>query len=61
MHTATCRSSVARAFYEMLDHGVSAYGALDAAARVYRYHHPNETMRAARFRVEEWLNVRVLQ
>jgi hypothetical protein len=62
MHTiATCRSSVARAYYGMLECGVSPFCALDAAARVYKYHHPGDSIHVARSRVEEWLNVRILQ
>ncbi len=58
---ASCRSSVTRAYYGMLDCGATRYGALDAAARVYLYHNPDETMQDARERVEEWLNVQTLQ
>jgi hypothetical protein len=61
MHAETCRSTVARAYYGMLDCGVSAFGALDAAAHVYKYHHPGDSLATARSRVEEWLNVRILQ
>ena len=57
----TCRISVARAFYRMLDCGIARYRALDAATCVYLYHNPLETMRDARVRIEEWLNVRILQ
>ena len=60
MHTPNCRSSVTRAFYGMLDHGATQYGALVAATVVYRYHHPEDTAEAARSRVEKWLNVHVL-
>ncbi len=61
MHSAMCKTSVTRAFYGMLDHGATPYGALVAAAQVYRYHHPEETLKIARSVVEEWLNVHVLQ
>ncbi len=57
----SCRGSVARAYYGMLDSGASRYGALDAAARVYLYHNPAESMQDALERVEEWLNVQTLQ
>ena len=51
----TCREAVTRAYRGMLDCGVPDSVALDAAIRVYRYHHPEATRDHAHLTVETWV------
>ena len=50
-----CRVAVERAFAGMLVGGAPHSVALEAAARVYRYHHPDRSDGHASETVETWL------
>jgi hypothetical protein len=50
-----CRTAVARAYRGLTAAGVPDSKALDAAVRVYRYHHPEEPVDRARDLVETWV------
>ena len=50
-----CRLAVERAYAGMIASGCPRSVALEAAARVYRYHHPDSGERHARDTVESWL------
>ncbi|MCD8497718.1 MAG: hypothetical protein LRZ85_06305 [Alphaproteobacteria bacterium] len=49
-----CYKAVMQA-YRLLD-DVPAHVAMDAAVRVYRYHHPEDSMHNASLTVERWVN-----
>lgn len=50
-----CRNAVNRAYDGMLESGAPASVALEAALRVYRYHHPHQADDAAQTTVETWV------
>lgn len=50
-----CRAAVKRAYASMITSGASARVALDAAQRVYLYHHPSFAEDEARHIVENWV------
>jgi hypothetical protein len=50
-----CRAAVIRAYGGMMAAGLPDSKALDAAVRVYRYHHPDEPVDRARDLVETWV------
>lgn len=50
-----CRAAVTRAYNGMLVGGVPNTVALEAATRVYRYHHPEADYDAAHHTVESWV------
>jgi hypothetical protein len=50
-----CRAAVTRAYASMIASGVADCVALDAATRVYRYHHPEVADQPARLTVETWV------
>lgn len=50
-----CRAAVTRAYDGMLDSGVPDSVALEAAIRVYRYHHPQGPDEEAVRTVEAWV------
>ena len=50
-----CRAAVVRAYGSLTAAGVPAGYALDAAVRVYRFHHPEELTDRARALVERWV------
>ena len=49
----TCESIIRRAYGELRARGASRFDALEAAARVYGFHHPGTELAAARLRVAE--------
>ena len=55
-----CREAVTRAFRGMQESGVTEAIALDAATRVYLYHHPEATSVAALHTVETWVRAATL-
>lgn len=50
-----CRAAVTRAYTGMLVSGVPNRVALEAATRVYRYHHPEADVPSAQNTVESWV------
>lgn len=50
-----CKAAVTRAYAGMLEGGAPASVALEAALRVYRYHHPRQADDVARTTVETWV------
>jgi len=50
-----CRAAVERAFSGMIAGGAPDSIAMEAAARVFRYHHPESSERHAWDTVETWL------
>ncbi|NBC33945.1 MAG: hypothetical protein GVY13_14825 [Alphaproteobacteria bacterium] len=50
-----CRAAVTRAYAGMLEGGAPASVALEAALRVYRYHHPHQADDVAQTTVETWV------
>ncbi len=50
-----CRGAAMRAYGGMKDHGSSEHEAVDAAYRVYRFHHPQDSKDDARLTVERWI------
>ena len=50
-----CRTAVERAFSGMVASGAPNSVAMEAAERVFRYHHPESSPRHARDTVETWL------
>ena len=53
--SCTCREAVTRAFRGMTTSGAQPSIALDAATRVFSYHHPAASYAHARATVEEWV------
>ena len=51
----TCREAVTRAFRGMTVSGAPRSVALEAATRVFAYHHPASNYEHARRTVEEWV------
>lgn len=50
-----CHEAVTRAYRGMLESGVPVSVAMEAAVRVYRYHHPEVTRDHAHLTVETWV------
>ncbi|PZP55252.1 MAG: hypothetical protein DI586_07450 [Micavibrio aeruginosavorus] len=51
-----CRTAVLAAYHELIEHHeIPDRFALDAACLVYRNHHPEDTKRDARLKVESWI------
>ena len=50
-----CRAAVSRAYTEMLDCEAPEHVAMEAARRVYRYHHPEASDDEAAQIVESWV------
>ena len=50
-----CRDIVRRTHAGMLDKGADAGSAIEAAIRVFRYHHPETGRMASRDLVEQWV------
>ena len=50
-----CRSAVTRAYRSLLGTGNSPTIALEAATRIYRYHHPEASLDMALTAVEAWV------
>ena len=50
-----CRGAVERAYAGMIAGGAPDSVAMEAAERVFRYHHPESSERHARDTVETWL------
>jgi|GEM_PF-1201669 hypothetical protein len=50
-----CRAAVTRAYQSMQVSGVPDSIALEAAVRVYRYHHPEASPDSAQHTVETWV------
>lgn len=50
------RLAVQRAFRELRQCGIAETCAYDAAATVFRLHHPDCSAREARFQIAEWLD-----
>jgi hypothetical protein len=50
------RLAVQRAFRELRECGMAETSAYDAAATVFRLHHPDCSAREARFQIAEWLD-----
>jgi hypothetical protein len=53
--TCRCRAAVERAFSGMIAGGAPDSVAMEAAARVFHYHHPECSQRHAWDTVETWL------
>lgn len=51
-----CWTAVTRVFRELKERCVSDKSAFDAAAKVYRYYHPDVSPLDARFTVAEWID-----
>lgn len=51
-----CKGAVLRAYSEMLSGEVPHNVAMEAAVRVYRYHHPEDAPDAAGLIVERWIH-----
>ena len=51
----SCRVAVMRAYTSMLTSGAPRTVALDAAVRVYCYHHPDDPADQASHTVEHWV------
>ena len=50
-----CRAAVSRAYGGLVAAGLPEGNALDAAVRVYRYHHPEQPVDRARTLIESWV------
>lgn len=50
-----CRSAVTRAYRSLLGSGTSPTVALEAATRIYCYHHPEASLDMALTAVEAWV------
>lgn len=50
-----CKGAALRAYGGMKDHGAAETEALDAAYRIYRFHHPEDAPADARLTVERWI------
>ena len=53
--SCTCREAVTRAYRGMTTSGAAPSVALDAATRVFAYHHPTASYEHARETVEHWV------
>ena len=52
-----CRMAVLKTYHEMTgEHELPNTFALQAAYRVYRFHHPEDTKETARLKVESWIH-----
>jgi hypothetical protein len=51
-----CRAAAVRAYGSMLGAGEPEKYALEAACRVYRFHHPEDALEVARLSVERWVH-----
>ena len=50
-----CKSAIRRAYGELRERGASRFDALEAAVRVYGFHHPGTELAVARLRVAEFV------
>ena len=50
-----CRAAVERVYREFIRHGDDDCQAFESAVRVYRFHHPEASLRNARYAVAEWV------
>lgn len=50
-----CKPAALNAYTGMLEHGSSENEAVEAAYRIYRYHHPLDTKEDSRLTVERWI------
>lgn len=51
-----CRRAVMTAYNGLRDASLPDSFALDAATRVYRHHHPEDTKEMSRLKVESWIH-----
>jgi hypothetical protein len=54
-----CRQAVERAYKTLVGAGHPESMALDAAKRVYRHHHPEDSREMANLTVERWVASRI--
>ena len=52
-HKCVCKPAVFNAYESLLPHGHQK--AMDAAMKIYQYHHPDDTAEDALLTVERWL------
>ena len=61
-HTAEppckCRRAVMNGYHGMKESGAAESEAMDAACRIYRFHHPEAAIAASRLTVEQWIYAR---
>lgn len=50
-----CKPHVLNAYQGMLEHGATQEAALNAAYRVYRNYHPDDSKEDSRLTVERWI------
>lgn len=50
-----CKGATLKAYAGMLDSGANEAEAVDAAWRVYRFHHPEDSYYRSRLTVERWI------
>lgn len=50
-----CKPAAMRAYNGMLTSGSAEQEAVEAAYRIYRYHHPMDTKEDSRLTVERWI------
>ncbi len=50
-----CRHAVMNGYHGMIKSGAAECEALDAAFRIYRFHHPEDSRDQSRLTVERWI------
>ena len=50
-----CQIAVKNAYRQLRNDGVADLSAFNTATTIFRYHHPEKTLRQARITVSEWL------
>lgn len=50
-----CKGAALNAYQEMLRHGTAESEAVEAAYRIYRFHHPLDSKEDSRLTVERWI------
>ncbi len=50
-----CKAAAVNAYNNTKEHGFAESEAVDAAFRIYRYHHPQDTIEDSHLTVERWI------
>ena len=53
VHKCVCKPAVFTAYQSLLPHGHKK--AMDAAMKIYQYHHPDDSLEDCQITVERWL------
>ena len=51
-----CKTAVLKAYHDLIEHETPESFAREAATRVYRHHHPEDSKELSRLKVESWIH-----